>query len=504
MQAYINIKYVPTHTYKLVDQEYHKNLVLEKKKVNDKYPAKYTAAEIKGLLNGKGIRYGILEEELDVICNGDGADNVLIAKGLPVQDDIPDEIRILFKESEKPVDYDDSVERVDYRNRFLIANVNAGDIIGRIVPGKIGSDGQNVLGVPIKRKTAKKTVVKIGEGCKLENDEVVATEEGKPSYKANTFTVNKLYKVDQVDLESGNIDFVGNVEIVGTVCEAMEVKAGNELQVGKNVESAVVRASGGILIGGNILNSTVTAGCENVERKQYLDKLTSLKSIINELSASTEQIKENNLLGNRHDGEIIKILIENKFKLVPKLSKSILNYNMSEGVQQSELTTFIINKLLGLGPLKIKSFRELADLEGILNEEIEEMETLIVIPASIYFSYAQGSTIEASGSIYITGRGQYTSNITALDKIEFTSEKSACRGGTLSAGSEIILRTVGSVAGVNTILKVPKKGRIKADVAYNNTIFCFGEKQKMLDVSSKNVEAYVDKTGEIIIDKFVL
>ena len=43
-----------------------------------------------------------------------------------------------------------------------------------------------------------------------------------------------------------------------------------------------------------------------------------------------------------------------------------------------------------------------------------------------------------------------------------------------------------------------------AEIAYNNTIFCFGERQIMLEESSKNVEAYLDKTGEITIDKFNL
>lgn len=504
MEAYITIKYVPSHAYELIDQGYHKNLILSKKKNSEKYPPKYTVAEIKELLQSKGIRFGIIQEELEVICSEYGADNVLIAKGLPAKDDISDEIQVLFKELEEVLDYEDTNERVDYRNRFLIANANIGDIIGKIVPGSAGNDGQNILGIPIKRKTAKKVVVKIGEGCKLENNDVIATEEGKPAYRANTFSVNKLYKVDQVDLKSGNIDFVGNVEIVGNVCEAMEVKAGNELHIGKNVESAKVKSSGEIVINGNILNSTVTAGSENVERKQYLDNLVNLKGILSDLSASTEQVKANNLLGQKQYGEIIKILIENKFKSLPKLSRSILNYNMSEGVQHSELTTFIINKLLGLGPLKIKDSRELTSLEEILQEEIEEIETLIVIPTDIYFAYAQGATIEASGSIYITGKGQYTSNITALNKIEFTSENSACRGGVLSAGTEIILKSVGSVAGVNTILKVPRNGRIKADIAYNNTIFCFGEKQKMLETSSRNVDVYLDKSGDITIDKFVL
>lgn len=503
MEAYINIKYTPIHMYELVNQGYRKNLTLTKKKAGDKYPAKYTKGEINDLLASKGVRFGIIKEEIDNISEEYEVINRLVAKGMPVEDDVPDEIQLLFKESEE-LHYIDTEETVDYRNRFLIANAKAGDVIGKIIPGRAGSDGQDIFGTPLKRKTVKKSVFKVGEGCKFENNNIIATTEGKPTFKSNTFVVNKLYKVDEVDLKSGNIDFVGNVEVVGTVEEAMEVKAGNELNIGKNVESAVVRAGGRINIGGNVLNSTVTAGCENVERKQYYDNLVNLKDIMHDLGASAEQVRENNLLGPRKYGEIVKILIENKFKSLPKLSRNILNYNMSQGVQHSELTTFIINRMLGMGPLKIKEVKEITDFQEIIDEEIEEVENLIVIPADIYLEYAQGAEIEASGSVFITGKGQYTSNIVALNNIEFINEKSVCRGGTLSAGNEIKLKTVGSSAGVNTVLKVPKKGRIIAEIAYNNTIFCFGEKHVMLEVSSKNVEAYLDKTGEITIDKFVL
>ena len=54
------------------------------------------------------------------------------------------------------------------------------------------------------------------------------------------------------------------------------------------------------------------------------------------------------------------------------------------------------------------------------------------------------------------------------------------------------------------MLKVPKDGVITADIAYNNTTFCFGEKQLVLDVSSRNVKAYVDEMGDITIDKLLL
>jgi uncharacterized protein (DUF342 family) len=504
MEAYINIKSTPAHVYKLEDEEYCKNLTLIKKKISDKYPPKFTPREIEELLIRKGIRNGIIKEEINFIVDQYEVSNKLIAKGIPVIDDVADEIQVLFKQSDELINYKESEEKVDYRNRFLIANAKIGDIIGRIVPGKNGNDGQDILGAQIKRKPSKRVALKIGEGCKLENNNILAISEGKPAFKSNTFTVNKLYQVDQVDLKSGNIDFVGNVEVVGAVEEAMEVKSGNELHVGKNVESAIIRAGGQITIGGNVLNSTVTAGCENVERRQYYDNLMNLKGIVEDLGASAEQVKENNLLGNRQYGEIIKILIEKKFKSLPQLSRSILNYNMSQGVQQSELTTYIINKLLGLGPLKIKEFKEIESFKQILGEETEEIENLIVIPADIYLPYAQGATIEASGSVFITGKGQYTSNIVALKDIEFTSENSVCRGGTLSAGSEMKLKTVGSVAGVSTILKVPKKGRIIANVVHNNTVFCFGEKQMVLELSAKNVEVYLDKSGEITIDKFAL
>lgn len=504
MEVYINVRSIPVHVYKLANQEYHKNLTLEKKKVEDKYPPKYTSNEIQGLLQSKGIRYGIIKQAIEEVCSQHNVENLLIAKGLPAQDDIADEIQVLFKESEELKEFEDTNNKVDYRKRFLIANVKNGDMIGKIIPGSSGNDGQDVFGVAIKRKSAKRVVVKIGEGCKLESNTVIATTEGKPAFKSNTFAVNKLYKVDQVDLKSGNIDFVGNVEVAGAVLEGMEVKAGNELHIGKNVESAKIKSSGEIVINGNVIHSKVTAGSENVERRKYLDNLVNFKSIVDDLKLSAEQVKTNKLLGERKDGEIIKILIENKFKILPNLSRGILNYNMSQGVQHSDLVTFIINKLIGLGPLKIGNYKELDEFEQMLKEEIEEMEELIVIPADIYLGYAQGTDIEASGSVYITGKGQYICNITALNKIEFTNEKAVCRGGTLSAGSEIRLKTVGSEAGVATVLKVSKKGRIFADIAYYNTIFCFGERQMTLEVSAKNVEAYLDKDGDIIIDKFVL
>lgn len=503
MEAYITTKCIPQKIYKLEDQEYCKNLFLNKVKVSEKYPTNYKVSELEEILKSKGIRYGIIIEELQNICNEHNITNKLIAKGKMPKDDIPDEIKLRFKDSNELINYD-SDKKVDYRNRYFIANVKSGDIIAEQIPGREGEDGLNILGKKIKRKIAKKIIIKAGEGCKIEGNKVIVTSEGKPSYRGNTFAVNKLYRTEEVNLESGNIDFVGDVEVVGNVNEGMKIVAGNEVFVGKNVESANIRANGQVNINGNVLKSTIRAGNENIGVVQYLDDLQIYKVSIDNLISSVEQIKATNLLGVRSDGEIIKILMENKFKSIDKVSKKILEYNSSQRIKDTPLINFINNKIIGFGPIRIKKIGELYGFLEKIDKEIKDMDDSIIVPADVYFDYCQGSQIEASGSIIVTGKGQYISNITALKNIEFISDRAVCRGGELSAGEEIRVKTVGSIAGISTKLRVPKEGRIIADIAYNNTVFCFGEKQILLEVSAKNVEAYMDKTGEIVIDKFIL
>ncbi len=226
--------------------------------------------------------------------------------------------------------------------------------------------------------------------------------------------------------------------------------------------------------------------------------------MIRELHSAIIQINSNSILGGRKVGELIKLLIENKYKDLISLCEDIIGYCSIQGVYDSPLTSFINNKIKGFGPLNIMCEDELLDFIDILSEECDELESFEANDADIDTEYVQASKLEALGSVFIHGKGQYNSEITALKNIEFLQEKSVCRGGIISAGKEIKLKTVGSEAGVNTILKVPKDGVITADIVYSNTVFCIGEKQIMLDVSSKNVKAYMDKMGDIEIDKLLL
>ena len=62
----------------------------------------------------------------------------------------------------------------------------------------------------------------VREGCKVENDKVIATIEGRPNVKNGIFSVNRVLETKHdVDIKTGNIDFIGDVVISGSVKDGM-------------------------------------------------------------------------------------------------------------------------------------------------------------------------------------------------------------------------------------------------------------------------------------------
>ncbi|KHD13353.1 DUF342 domain-containing protein [Clostridium butyricum] len=505
MEAYLSIKSVPQRIYKLEDCELRKNLVLKRVLVEKKYAPQYTPEDIRNALKEKNVVFGVLDDVLKRICDSEEVICEVVAKGVQAINSTPEELEILFKDYDQLKENADTNIKVDYRNRFMLATVKVGEQIARVISSKPGKNGRDVYGNDVKYKEYLHMNFKIGEGCKYEDDKILATIEGKPSFKGNTFRVHKVYQVEEVNLGTGNINFVADVEISKTVDEGMEVVAGNTVFVGKNVESAKITASSDITVRGNIINSTVVAGDYSFNKKKYLLNLNNAKNMVHKLYSAVMQINNNNsILEGRKVGELIKLLIENKYKALMPLCREIIEYCSIQGVHDSPVTAFINNKLIGFGPLNIICEDELLNFIDLLSEECEELQFFDTHDANIYAEYIQASKLESMGSIFINGKGQYNSEITALNNIEFVHENSVCRGGLISAGKEIKLKTVGSEAGVNTILKVSKDGVITADIAYSNTVFCIGEKQIVLEVSSRSVKVYMDKMGDIEIDKLLL
>ncbi|WP_164971414.1 DUF342 domain-containing protein [Clostridium tetani] len=508
IEAFASVYYEPEIIYELKDSEENNELILEKVSKYSKMPPKYTVEEIKEQLSKGGIICGIIEENLQNVIEK-SCDNVLIAKGVrPIheKDDVI-EYRFNVDEREKKLE-EDAMGNVDFKSIGTVEAVKKGDILAIRHSSKPGRDGVDVKGKLLKHKLGKKIRIRAGNGCQLSGEKIIASIEGKPYVKNNAFYVYRMYEVrSDVDLTTGNIEFIGDVLVYGNVKEGMEVNAGNSITINKNVERSKIEGKGNITIKGSILSSDILGGGQDVTKIKAIDNSKALINLLREIIESTKEVKRLDLYGkDKKDGEIIRILMERKYKTLPRTCLSIISDITICGKDQEEgkIILAVKNKLIGLAPLNIKNYRELEDIIKLLEERVVKLEKELTIPIDVIIDYCQDSNISSSGNVYITGKGEYISNIVSNNSIYFTSEKGLARGGQIKAKNEIKCKIVGSVSGVTTKLIVGDKGEIWADIAYQNTIFKIGTKEYLLEMPSKDIHVYLDKNGDIIADKLLL
>ncbi len=198
------------------------------------------------------IVYGIKKEALAEHFNSEGmfCTDILVARGN--KPDPGEDARIEYSfntdRNKRPAHLEDG--RVDYYNLTTINQCHKGDVLARIIPERYGEAGHDVYGTVIKPKDVKKESLKFGKNITLSEDKLTITSDvdGHVVLLDGKVVVSSVYKVKDVDLSTGNIDYDGNVEISGSVTANMEVKAGGDVVINGGVESARVIAGGNIII----------------------------------------------------------------------------------------------------------------------------------------------------------------------------------------------------------------------------------------------------------------
>lgn len=508
MKLFISIKYIPETIYKLKDKIENNCLTLECEEKETNYPPLFSLDEIYGELEKIGAKYGIIEENLrNAIVSKEGCRELLIAEGLCPKDDTDDVLELKFTKEKLLENIEESRNgRIDYRNICSITSVEKGAIIAVKHEGVPGHDGRDIYGNIVKKRSGKLFKLSAGKGCILKDENIVESIiEGKPCIKNNTFHVFPIHEIhENVDMKSGNIKFIGDVKVFGNVKEGMTVEAGNTIEIIGSVDKSRVSAEGNITIKDNIIMSTVTAGGQDALVIAYINELNALKQMINDLIKAIIEIKRFNLLGNNvSDGNTINALIGSKFKKLRSLCMSIiLRSKKLNLLSENKVAELLREKLMGLSPLGIKHFSELDTVIEAVSEELDKFQCMKFMPVDTVIGYCQDSNIESSGSIYIIGKGEYVSNLTAQEGIYFTYDNSVARGGTIKAETEINCKTVGTPGGVaSTHLIVGQKGQIYISKAYENTIITVGHKEFIIEEPSRNIRAYLDHKSELVVDK---
>ncbi|MCW8833164.1 MAG: FapA family protein, partial [Colwellia sp.] len=145
---------------------------------------------------------------------------------------------------------------VDMRDLGDIICVKVGDPLAKKIPLTTGKQGYTVTATPLSPEPGNDVELVPGEGTTISsaNENILVSEKvGLPKLIANGMEVDEVYKIKDVTVATGNINFTGSVIIEGDVTEGMKVIASGDVTVGGFVESALVEAGGDVTISGGII-----------------------------------------------------------------------------------------------------------------------------------------------------------------------------------------------------------------------------------------------------------
>ena len=212
--------------------------------VNTDNNSVFTYDQVIGELSDKGVKMGIDDAMLhkmieERIYNR----NVVIAQGKQMVNGEDGRYEFFFDMdvNGKPTIRSDGT--VDYMNLKLFESVKEGQLLAKYYHPTKGIFGFDVKGRLLTPKPGKPKSVLRGKGFKVsENgDEYYAALSGKVEYRNYDLKVINLLEIDgDVDLNTGNIDFDGDVNVKGNVITGIRINALGNIYIGGHVEGAVI------------------------------------------------------------------------------------------------------------------------------------------------------------------------------------------------------------------------------------------------------------------------
>lgn len=221
----------------------------------------FSEEELMKILEEEKIVYGVKRDVLAQVLENPNSFEypVTIAVGEPKVDGADSYLR---NELQQNSHHDHKV--FNFRSVIHIPSVRKGQLLASVVPPMNGTPGTDVTGRIIPAKPGRPLRVKPGNNVMLESGQFYAICDGQVSITEKAISVNPVFEVKgDLDLRTGNIDFVGNIAIRGNVPSGYELKAGGDIVVDGLVEAANLHAEGNIIIKGGVagaLKGKVTAG----------------------------------------------------------------------------------------------------------------------------------------------------------------------------------------------------------------------------------------------------
>jgi hypothetical protein len=361
---------------------------------------------------------------------------------------------------------------IDFRNHLRIPIVNRGDVMAKKIPLVNGTPGYDVLG-SISMPPPPKDIYMIAKpSVDLTQDGVViARKQGRPRItggKIKTFDVSTSFIVSgNVDIETGNIVFSGDVIVYGDVTDNMIIESLGNIYVYGSVYNSTITATGSINVRGNVMTSKLYSGyfgvlfnrlyntskllCDDIEKLLAASKLLMLA-----LESKKQEVRY---------GQIIQMLLESKMKEILDLIKELLVVisNIQHIKQEEYLKLKVVSEIF-LQPtklLEVVTYSFVQSYLTLLQETCQEVARMQEEKVEISINQCQKSELKSNGDIIIHREGVITSDLFSARDIVFMDDNGVCRGSQIEAGGSIKAKVIGGLTGAISVLKAKRKVHVR-------------------------------------------
>lgn len=405
-------------------------------------PRKLISDEVRNAL----LTYGILPEfindkEINAACKEERSVKVIAARGIPP-----------IESKKTDIYYCDEIFAKEILRGLEPVVLKGTKLAEKRGEAREGVPGTDVKGGEIKIQKVKDEEISAVEGAVSVGNAIFAERDGRPYMKKGEIGVVPLLTVvGDLDKDTPDIDFDGDVVVKGNVQDHMVIRATGNISVIGSVYHSEIHADQNIEIQGKVIGGNVQAGDENAVFQTLLPMMENLVLV-------TERIF-NGL--HMNDGRTVQDIMEciskgkeeaeNVFSEIRRI-KDIFSNSQVELLQNLEIQyqkVFIDIKLLRKeGFIELNTlYEQVENLVAKMKDELEDARLVKVI-------YVQNAVVKSSGDIEVTGEGSYQSKLVAGNEIRYTRPGNVVKGGTLLAGKYIKAGVVGTPHEIQTFCKV--------------------------------------------------
>ncbi len=211
-----------------------------------------SVADVEQALNQHGVIFGIDRQAIErLIARRAYSQQTPVAVGRAPVAGSANRIRYHFNPNRGKPYLEMEFGRINLKELNFIENCDEGDLLAELLPPVEAVDGRTVTGAVIEAERDGRAVqLNGGANTRLnaQRTELYAAANGNVRLSAGKVIVEPVIVVKNVNYETGNIRFDGSVVVEGSIADGFVVEAGGDLQVGKGVGKATLKAAGNILL----------------------------------------------------------------------------------------------------------------------------------------------------------------------------------------------------------------------------------------------------------------